>query len=363
MRRRCFYVLLLCLFHSFAWSGQATGLRISIDMESARSNAAVIAKKKVTDQQLDTLAGLYGNQQLIRKVKSYSGAGKDIFISTLKELITTGSIKGNDPYNWLGVKAALPEINSLIRQIDQDKAGFVNAITSMIAPYTPEGMDLDIKACFLAGGGALGFTIGNDLTFNVALQKLNGDLGGTKLLVAHELYHIVQAAGQQSQPNPSRKDPPYYLEASAALLENLWSEGTANLAGDFAGFKGSSTFAKEQTAEWKKNTERRRENFTLFEAILYKCYHDTAAKRYEHYYNVCFTMAFDETAYFAGYEMAKAIQQYQGKSALAAMVKADPVLFTDTYIKIYKENNDPRLIRFDASTEAIVAEIMRSRQP
>ncbi|MBK0381318.1 DUF5700 domain-containing putative Zn-dependent protease [Mucilaginibacter segetis] len=340
----------------------ATGLHIEVDLESAKTNVYLLERHSVTDKQLNEAAGLYGNQQLIAKVKSYSGAGRDVFISTLKEMITTGKIMGDDPYNWRGVKVALPEISSLLRDISQNKAAMLKDIMTMLAPYTPATLDVSVKACFLAGGGALGFTMGKEATFNVALQKLNGDIDATKLLVAHELYHIVQDAGQKKRMPLAWEKPAYYQEASAALLENLWSEGTANLVGDFAGFKANSPFARDQVAEWQKNADRRRENFTLFEAILYKCYSDTTTERYEQYYNVCFTTAYDESSYFVGYEMAKAIQKYRGKEALATFVTADPITFIKTYLDICHENaEDKKLVRFDAATEAIVERLLKLR--
>ncbi|WP_276482605.1 DUF5700 domain-containing putative Zn-dependent protease [Paraflavitalea pollutisoli] len=353
-----FIVLLLLSFTGFANSS----LQISVDLESARANVAVLGKKSVSDQALNQLADLYGNQQLIRKVKGYSGAGREVFISTLKELVTTGAIKGNDPYDWRSVQKAAADIKALITRIDADTAGFLRDIKAMIAPYAPAGLDITVKACFLAGGGALGFTWGGEPTFNVAMHKLHNDLPGTKLLVAHELYHIVQYAGQAKLPWPAKDERPQYLQATEGLLENLWSEGTANLVGDFTGVTGGSDFAREQITEFTKNSDRRRENFALFEAILYKSYWDTASHRYEQHYNICFSTAFDETAYFTGYEMAKAIQQYHGKEAVAAQVLAHPLLFIDSYIKLYKEVTDKKLIRFDASTEKIVEELMALRK-
>lgn len=350
----------LIVFGIFSASA-GESLRITLDTESARVNTAIIAAKSVTDAELNAAAALYGNQQLIAKVKGYSGAGQDVFVSTLKELVQTGNIKGEDPYNWLAVKKALPEITALIRHVDQNKESFLREITEMIAPYSPSNLDISVKACFLAGGGSLGFTLGYENTFNVALQKLNGDIGGIKLLVAHELYHIVQETAQKNV-KAAWVNPPYFLEASAVLLENLWAEGTANYVGDFSAYKGNSDFAKEQIDQWRKNAERKRENFLLFESILYKCYNDTAAKHFDRYYNIGFTTAYDETAYFVGYEMAKAIVKYKGKDVLAMFASADPVLFIDAYIKLYKEKNDDRLIRFDQSTEQIVSHLLKSRQ-
>lgn len=353
MRAYRFFVLLLLPF-----SSNAEDLRISVDLESAKAIVALLSAKKTTDATLEKTAALFGSQQLIRKVKGYSGAGQDVFLKTLKEMVETGTVKGNDPYDWKGVKASLTQVNALLMEIEKNKERFLSDVVNAIMPYTPAGLTVDAKACFLAGGGALGFTFGGEPVFHVALHKVGNDVGGLKELVAHELYHLVQDAGQQKRRSSVSAALSYYQEATLALIENLWSEGTANLVGETANSNKGKTLSPAAV----KNAERRRENFTLFEAILYKSYHDTAQHRYDAYYNICFTTAFDETAYTTGQEMANAIRQYRGEQALADLVTADPLLFVDMYIRICKETDDKKLVRFDASTEAIVRELMALRK-
>ncbi len=126
--------------------------------------------------------------------------------------------------------------------------------------------------------------------------------------------------------------------------------------------KSVAPFSKTQIAEYDKNAGRKRENFALFEALVYKCYTDSASRLYGQLYNIGFSTAFDETSYYVGYEMSKKITQYMGKKAIADELTQDLLSFIESYIKLYKEHPDDKaFIRFDASTENIVQQLAKWR--
>ncbi|RFZ92985.1 hypothetical protein D0C36_16500 [Mucilaginibacter conchicola] len=363
MRAKLTLLITSLLLSVTAFAAKPAGkLTISLDFESAKLITTLLSRKTVTAAQIDKVADVYGSRQLIAKVKGYSGAGAEIFKSTLREIIETGAIKGDDPYNWKAVKANLPAITALIKKLSASPDAFMNEVKEKIEAYTSDKITANVRACFLVGGGSLGFTQGEETTFNVALQKIGDDYEGLKLLVAHELYHSIQAAGFASRKADS-KGLPYNVKATFALLYNLWTEGTANLVGDFVGMKNPAPFSKTQLDEYQKNADRMRENFAMFEALAYKCYNDTAAKRYDVYYNIAFSTAFDETGYYTGYEMAKKIEKYEGKQALANMLTQDLLVFAETYVKLYKAHpEDKTFIRFDASTENVLQNLVPWRE-
>lgn len=347
---------LFCCFKLFAVAPPGK-LNISIDFESARLISALMAKKSVTEAELEKAVNAFGSRQLIEKVKGYSGADVTVLKSTLREIIETGTVVGSDPYNWKDVKTNLKAINQLINKLSVSPDAFINDIRLKIADYTSDKINANIKACFIICGGSLGFTQGDGMTFNVALQKIGDDVEGLKLLVAHELYHSIQAAGQASR-NVSKTALPYHVKATYALLYSLWSEGTASLVGDFSGMKSPAEFSKTQLAEYEKNATRKRENSALFEALLYKCYTDSTSRSYGAFYNIGFSSAFDETSYYVGYEMSKKITQYLSKQAIADGLTQDLLTFTETYIKLYKDHpEDKTFIRFDVATEKIVQQL------
>ncbi len=334
-------------------------LTISVDIESAAAITELLSQSKADTFQLKKVAGLYGNQLLIKKVKGYSGAGEDVFIQTLKEIIETGTVKGNDEYNWKLVKSRLPEIKKLVAYISSNKEKFIGEVKAIIEPYTPADLNATAKACFLAGGGSLGFTIGNDPTFNVALQKIGNDVNGLQYLVAHELYHTLQDVGQKTRSYKKESDGiTYTSKASYYLLYNVWAEGIATYVADMSKLKKNASFSEEQIAHYQKNRERRYQNFQLFEALLYRQFNDTSTD-YQSSYDIAFSTAFDETGYFVGYEMARQITKHKGNQAIADLLTKDPIRFTIDYINLYKSRlDDKSFIRFSKSVEDIVSKLM-----
>lgn len=337
-------------------TAQARNLTIRLDFESAKAIIDLLGQKTVTDKALDDVAHMYGSQQLIRKVTSYDKDGtEEQFKQTLREVIQTGTVKANDPFDWKAVKARQFAIQSLIRQIDLKQDAFLADINREITPYTPTDLKADVRACFLVGGGSLGFTIGNDNTFNVALQKIGDDYEGLIKLVAHELYHSVQHVGDQNRKKGKAMDPdpPKHIISAYIMLANLYAEGTANLVGDFSKVEKPKLFTKVQQDEYALNRQRNRTNFTLFESLLYRAYHDSTASP-DALYNVAFTTAFEETSYYVGYEMAKFIEKHEGRSAVASFVAKSSIEFSQHYIDMYRKHDEKGVVKFSKPIEAII---------
>ena len=330
---------------------------MSVDFESAQAIVKLLSSKKADTNEISRAAGMTGNSKLIAKVKGYSGAGEDKFKATLKEIIETGNIKGNDHYNWKEVKNRLPEIQKLIAYLSANEKRFLDDVKALIRPYVPDTLKASARACFLVGGGALGFTTGGDPTFNVALQQIGSDIEGLKYLVAHELYHSLQDAGQNTRKTQQGAGAENRFRASYQLFSNLWSEGSANFVGDMSLIKNARDFTKTQQAVLRKNDERRRENFALFDALIYKQFHDSTTS-YETSYNIVFTTGYDELGYAIGYEIARMIVKYKGAKGLAAIVVNDPLLFVKHYIELYRAHPDDKsFVRFSKSTEMIIEKL------
>ena len=353
-------LLTVCLTKSLAQQGtiaaKAQGLTIRLDVESAKAITDLLGKKTVTDKVLDDVAQLYGSRQLIQKVTSYDKDGTEArFKQTLREIIETGTVKGNDPFDWKAVKASQPGIQALIQQISLKQDKFLSDMSQEIAPYSPANLKADIRACFLVGGGSLGFTIGGDNTFNVALQKIGDDYDGLIALVVHELYHSVQHVGDQERKKGKVMDPnpPKNIIGAYVMLANLYAEGTANLVGDFSKIKQPKPFTKVQQDEYSKNQRRNETNFTLFESLLYRAYNDSTASL-NSLYNVAFTTEFEETSYYVGYEMAKYIEKHEGKAAVASFVTRSSIEFSQHYIDLYRKHDDKAVVKFSKPIEAII---------
>lgn len=338
-------------------ASQSNNLEVQVDFESAKAIVSLFDKVKISDSELTRIAKLYGNQQLIKKVGSYSGyANEEFFKKTLREVIETGTVKSDDPFDWKLVKAKQSQVKKLINRLETHET-LVSDVRALIQAYTPQDIKATVKACFLVGGGSLGFVIDDPNTFNVGLQKIGDDYEGLVYLVAHELYHSVQGIGRDRRTRvKSLSTPPKTVLYAETLIRNLWDEGSANLVGDFTKIKNPETFTKAQQDGYEKNKNRSAQNFALFESLLFTAYADSTAN-IEQLYNVGFTVAFDETSYFVGYEIAKVIEEHKGAKALADCINKGPLEFCRLYISLYRGDPKLRMIKFNPSTEVILTKL------
>ena len=335
--------------------------KIRIDFESAKAIVDSLGRNRISNDDLNKITELSGNRQLIKKVAGYdSAATPETFRKTLRQTVENQSFS-DDPFDWRTVRKNLTEIRLLISKIERNEAALSLELEAMIQPYVPGDLAVDVTATFLVGGGALGFKLGNAPNFYVALHKIGDDYEGLKYLVAHELYHNVQALGiQKRQANLNRIEPPANIRNSFVIIENTYVEGAATLVGDSLKAKNLKPFGQSQQDGYKKNLARSRQNFALFEALLFQAHNDPNAN-IEQLYNIGFSTEFDETLYYVGYRMARDIEKYQGKQAVAALVAANPIEFFNRYVELYKKNDDPALIKFNKSTEDILLKLREWR--
>jgi hypothetical protein len=348
----------LSCFSSAAAAFPISRNKITIDYQAAEEFIRLTDSKKVSDEELCRFASLYGNKLLIQKVSTSTGGTEQIFIKTLKEMITTGRVNGADPYQWVKVKTELPNTKKLIARIKLNQHALTKEIEDRIGAYTPSELPAqELRACLLLGGTATGFVIGDDGAFCVALQYFGTDFEGLKAVMVHELYHAVQQAGQNLRKKVSSDKVPYNTKATYFLIYNLWAEGTAENLGDVSMIPNPGTYSKKQLENRRKNDARLLVNFRLIDMMLYKLYTDTNA-RYAAVYDIGFSPVYEELGYSVGAEITRKLEQFSGKAVLANMVVQDPLDFITTYIKLYQQHPKEVPYHFDKSTEAIVEKLM-----
>ncbi|MBB2148640.1 DUF5700 domain-containing putative Zn-dependent protease [Pedobacter gandavensis] len=335
--------------------------KITMDYSAAEELIRLVGLKSVSDEELSRFASLYGNKLLIQKTSNSTGGTEQVFKKTLKEMITTGKVNGDDPYQWGKVSMELQHTKKLIAGLKLNKDSFTVEILERISAYTPAILPpQELRAYLLLGGTATGFVSGDEGAFCVALQNFGSDFEGLKTIMVHELYHAVQQAGQNSRKKMLADKPTYNTKATYFLIYNLWSEGTAESLGDFGLIKNPGRYSKIQQENQRKNEERLLVNFKLIEMMLYKMYTDSNA-RYAAVYNIGFSPVYEEAAYSVGAEMARKLDRLLGKEVLAEMVVQDPLDFISSYIKLYQDQPKEVPYQFDKSTEAIVEKLLAWR--
>lgn len=362
MTNRSTYLTLILITLSY-FSSAAPALtysrnKITIDYLAVEELIRLTGLKRVSDEELSKFASLDGNKLLIKKVSTSTGGSEQIFIKTLKEMLTTGRVNGADPYQWEKVKLELPNAKKLIARLKLKKDSLTDEIEDRIGLYSPSELPAQqLRACLLLGGTATGFVIGDDGAFCVALQYFGTDLEGLKTVMVHELYHAVQQAGQNLRKKMLTDKPAYNTKATYFLIYNLWSEGTAERLGDFSVISNPGTYSKKQLENQRKNDKRLLVNFRLIDMMIYKMYTDSNA-RYASVYDIGFSPVYEEAGYSVGAEIARKLEQFSGKEVLASLLVQDPIDFIISYIRLYREQPSQVPYHFDKSTEDIVEKLV-----
>ena len=346
--------------HSGASAERQNKIQIELDSSNARESLDLLSRDKVTDEELLRVAKNPATQAMIRQAARFDpSATEDNFKSSLRRVIETGSSE-QDPFRFGIVKARLEMVNSLLKQIENDPQTFMNAVTGRMREYSPGNVALKAKVYFIVGGTSDGFAPSSGTSY-IALHYYGDDYEGLKTMMAHELFHNVQSALTSTRGgNEQTPTAPVNVSNSLAILQNTVNEGTASLVGDAFLLPGGKQYSDFLKAKYKRNLDRIKSNFALFEALLYRAYNDPEAD-YNQLYNLGFSGTWDSPLYFVGYQMGKVIEKYKGKEAIKASVGADPVLFFNQYIEIYRKHNDQEIDRFSKSSEEIIQKLQQAR--
>ena len=105
---------------------------------------------------------------------------------------------------------------------------------------------------------------------------------------------------------------------------------------------------------YRRNAEPKRiaENFARFDAVL-NALHD-GRMTWDKAYTEGFTNANDNSFYFVGYEMTKALERYCGRECIGRQFADPPVEFFRRYVALYHQH--PELPgHFSQATETSIA--------
>ena len=336
-------------------------IQLELDSSSARVLLNLLSRDKVTDEELLRLVKLPTTQAMIRQAARFDPSATEAnFKSSLRRVIETGSPE-HDPFRFATVKARLEPVRSLLKQIEHSPHTFIAGVSSRLREYAPDNVALKSRVHFIVGGTSDGFAPSSD-AFYIALHYYGDDYEGLKMLAAHELFHNLQAVLRHARVGDEQTPAaPLNVSNSFAILRNTVNEGTASMVGDALLLPSGKQYSDFLKAKYKKNLDRSKSNFALFEALLYRAYNDPGAD-YNQLYHLGFSGTWDSPLYFVGYRMGKVIEKYKGKEAIKASVGADPLLFFNQYVEIYKKENAPEIVRFSKSSEEILQKLQQARK-
>lgn len=310
------------------------GLEFAFDYELARLVSQSVAAGEFSEAAIAAIRVHPASAAMVRKMKLKS---MDELVVHLRELAANPK-----------TTAAAERIRD--RLAAEGYAALADEVTRMLKQYLPAQFATRLRVYFIFGGNAGGFTLDqtpNDVYVNLA-RMADASTQDLAELVAHELFHGVQAQVMPPAPRPSAD-----TAASSAgqvwtrrLLHDLLQEGTAELFTHPLADRPANGYTTRSKARIERNTRRMDGIVTMVETIGLRLLANPPRDKdgYEAIYGLLFYGSFDEPAYDLGWVMASTIERQDGKAAVFALLKGEPKQFLLRYQELARQ--DAKLPKF-----------------
>jgi hypothetical protein len=185
------------------------------------------------------------------------------------------------------------------------------------------------------GGTSDGFA--DSESFCLDLGFFQDDAEAMKLLMLHELFHIVQA---KLKPATGKLTKTSTNEKLFSLMENTFNEGSASFIANPFSIKDPKDYSKWFQGKYKTNLNRIEDNFQLFTSLFYRLQFDSTAVL-DDVYPIGFSDRWGSPFYFVGMRMCELIRKYEGENFLNTYLRKSSVQFFQAYTKYSKLENKP----------------------
>jgi hypothetical protein len=260
------------------------------------------------------------------------------------------------PYALDAIRADPALARGLIDALKRRQAELNARLVDRLKAFSPPGTHLRATLAVVLGSHQNGWAP-DQLTpvFYIDAGFASGDLDGLIATAAHELFHLVQGAAQPDW------NPAFAASTSASAAEreahnlhaaflNLVLEGMAEYVGDPNVLPGSGPMIVHDRKEYARNLARAGEIFALIDSIVFRTARDPDASLGT-LLSIGFGGSWDQTGYYVGYRMAKAIDRYLGRERLQALVALPPEDFVVDYATVAAAHpSDPEITPLAPST-------------
>jgi hypothetical protein len=312
---------------------------ITVESDSATAVIAALKKPDLGREEALKVAGMPGNQAMIRKVKEFGlSASTQSFVDAL--LASAHGLHATQDsetiFEFDSVKARAEKLQALIEKISTDPTRFKAQIEKRVAMFTPPDVTIHLEGHIIAGGPAGGFAFGEPKFFlNIGYED---EFDVAREMTTHELYHAIQGAlkaeGVSSNPKAggAGRQEQQACENELKLFSEVYNEGSAVYVEDFPHLAGNSDPLAQKTLEYRVNGARHvRESITLLELSVTGL-NAINPVSYEDVYALGFYG--QSIMYNIGYVMAKAIAENDGPAAFATYLRKPGYEFAIRYTKL-----------------------------
>jgi hypothetical protein len=230
-------------------------------------------------------------------------------------------------------------------------AEIAKRLSDGLQSFAPDGTAISATLIILLGSNQYGWVPDQKSTaFYADVGRHLGDVDGLIALAAHELFHVVQGFSQPEWgplfvelPKTAPQEVRIRHQLRAALT-NLVLEGMATYVGDPDAWGATHRGFDHDKREYARELARNSETFALFDTIIYRLARDSDAPQ-DFLLSIGFGGSWDQTGYYVGYQMAKAIDRFLGRDRLRALVARTPEEFLGDYITVAKAHPDDPAVK------------------
>lgn len=354
-------------FSRFAWlalvaapalaAGPAPGrLDLVFETESAHATLDVLTgKRPATPDEIARVASLKGNQALVRHAESFRPDWSEASFRKDLGSAARGEPLGEDVWGFAIVKERLEGMRRLLDGLESRPEAFSAPVAARLAAFVPAGETVRVVVHAVVGGSSDGFAPG-DGDFYLALHYFRGDEDGLRLLMAHELFHVLYKRLRPPPPERETAVLPPGVAATRTLLSQTMNEGVASWIGD-ATKAGGGAYVTWFAQKFKRNLDRLDQNTALFDSLLFRLRNDPDVPRGQ-LTPLGFSGGWDSPLYFVGYAMAAYLEKTEGADTVAAAVREGPESFFARYRAAAKKHAGAP-VTFSKSTQEILDKLGR----
>lgn len=305
---------------------------------AATSVLQAVQNPQLTLNEAQKIAGLPGNQGLIRKARGYGRiASNDTFARAL-----VAAAHGDPSYvdvskfNFADVRTHAAQTQVAISALNDPRRRLLEGVKARIARFTPTGLTGQVTGYLVVGGTSGGFAFG-DPEFFLNLDRFPSPKVASTIM-GHELFHAVQTLARASTKTMSSAEAQcLQAEPHAQDLSNFFgslsAEGTAAYVGDLLALpdQDKDVVLQRERSRFARNVGLVDRSITQLELSIHGLSTDVSASPSEIY-----ALGFygDEVMYSIGYVMARAIAKEEGDAAIAALIERPGAAFVQKYVRL-----------------------------
>jgi hypothetical protein len=350
-------------FAAPAGTGAPSQFEIQIDTSGAEAIlAAATAPADRAAAAADAALHNAAVQAMITKMAKYDAkVSRDAF----KAAVIANAKGGSDaPFALAELRKNPAPARHMLNQLVDERAMLEARLSNRLAEFAPPGLNVRGRMLVVDGTPNQDGWVPNDgvADFYINAGFHRDDIDGLIVTAQHEMFHVVQGMviphlNAQFEDQPTLAPEPRGRYRAHAVLLNLVIEGMATYVGDpFVAATPGKSLARDRR-ELQRNLDRAGQIFALFDTVLYRARHDPASPL-DDLLTIGFGGSWDQTGYYVGYRMSKAIDHYSGRARLGELVAAPPQDFVAEYVKVAQAHPaDPEITPLAPSSIAIVDEL------